>query len=155
MSQPKRGRPRADKTDSQIENTRVELQTDRIEEAHSPNRPPRVPMSSTLKLKFGSVTDDPNYHFRVFSDRDGRIEQAKQAWYEHVKDGNGDNIVRHSGPYTQYLMKIKKKYWDADQLLKQKSLSAKIQEEQKLANDEYVPDGRHHVLQKDDYDPLA
>ena len=157
MNQAKRGRgrPRADKTAAQIDNTRVELETDRIEDAHAPERPARVPMSATLKLEFGSVTDDPNYHFHVFSSRDGRIEQAKQAWYEHVKDHNGDNIVRHSGPHTQFLMKIHKKYWDADQVLKQKGLSAKIQAEQTLAPDEYLPDDRHHVLEKDDYDPLA
>lgn len=150
----KRGRPKANQTASQVENTRVELQTDRIEKAHAPERPARVPMGATLKLEFGSVTDDPDYQFRVFSDRDGRIQQAKQGWWEHVKDENGDNIVRHSGLYTQYLMKIEKKYWDEDQLLKQSKLSDKLRAEQKLARDEYLPDGRHHVLQKDDYDPL-
>lgn len=155
MNKPKRGRPRADKTAKQIENSRVGLEIDRVEQAHSPGRPPRVPMGSSLSLEFGTIVDDPNYHFHVFSDRDGRIDQAKQGWYEHVKDNNGDNIVRHSGPYAQYLMKIHKKYWDEDQKLKQDKQSAKIQGEQTLALDEYLPDDRHHVLQKDDYDPLG
>lgn len=159
MNKPKRarGRPRANKTPTEIENTRVELETDRMEDAHDPQRPPRVPMGATLKLEFGSIAEDSSYHFHVFSDRDGRIEQAKQAWYEHVIDGNGDNVVRHSGPYTQYLMKIPKKLWDEDQELKQRKLSGKLRGEQELAPDEYLPDGRHHVLQKDDddYDPLA
>jgi len=151
----KRGRPRANKTPDEISNSRVELSSDRMAEAHNPKRPARVPMGATLKLSFGSVCDDPKYHFHVFSDRDGRIQQSKQAWYEHVKDENGDNVTRHSGPFTQYLMKVEKKYWDKDQKLKQDRLSAKIQGEQKLAKDEYLPDGRHHVLQKDDYDPLG
>ena len=66
-----------------------------MEEAHKPKRPARVPMGATLKLEFGSITEDPKFHFRVVSDRDGRIQQAKQAWYEHVKDENGDNILYH------------------------------------------------------------
>ena len=54
-------------------------------------------------------------------------------------------------------MKIKKKYWKEDQKLKQDRVSARMQQEQVLAPDEYLPDDRHHVLQKedkDDYDPL-
>ena len=151
----KRGRPRADKTTHQAENSRVGLEQDRVEAAHSPERPARLPMGATLKLEFGNLCDDPKYHFRVISERDGRIEQAKQAWYEHVKDHNGDNVVRHGGQYKQYLMKIEKKYWDQDQQLKQKKLAAKLRQEQVLKADEYIPDGHHHVLQKDDYDPLA
>ncbi len=151
---PKRGRPRADKTGTQVENSRVHLEKSRIEAAHSPNRPPRVPMGATLKLEFGSIVDDSNYKFRVFSDRDGRISQAKQGWWEHVKDDRGDNIVRHVGPNAQYLMKIEKKYWEEDQELKQSKLSDTIKKEQILERDEYLPDGRHHVLQKDDYNPL-
>ena len=151
----RRGRPRANKTNEQIENSRVELETDRKEAAHAPKRPPRVSMGATLKLEFGELTADKNYHYRVFSDRDGRIEQAKAAWYEHVKDHNGNNVVRHAGKYPQYLMRIEKKYWEEDQKLKQDQVSSKLREEQRLAADEYIPDGRHHVLQKDDYDPLA
>ena len=150
-----RGRPRANQTDAQAQNSRVDTQTDPIEAAHSSGRPPRVPMGATLKLEFGSMVDDPNYHFRVFSDHDGRIEQAKQAYYEYVKDSEGSNVARHSGPYTQFRMKIKKEYWVEDQELKQGKLVAKLQQEQKLQKDEYLPDGRHHALQKDEYDPLA
>lgn len=154
MSKAKRGRPRADKTPLQAENSRVHLETDRIEQAHSPERPARVPMGTTLTLEFGSLVADENYHYHVFSDRGGRIAQAKQAWYEHVKDEQGDNVVRHKGPYTQFLMCVEKKYWDQDQELKQEALSARLGKEQELAKGEYLPDGRHHVLQKDDYDPL-
>jgi len=151
---PKRGRPRADKTDSQAANSRVALEIDRIEGAHGAKRPPRVPMGSTLKLEFGNITDDKNYKFRVFSDRDGNISQAEQGWWEHVKDEHGKNIVRHCGPYKQFLMKIEIKYWEEDQILKKDQSLATIQAEQVLSGDEYLPDGRHHVLQKDDYNPL-
>ena len=155
MINPKRGRPAAHLKQSDAENSRVDLELTRDDAAHSASRPPRVPMSATLKLEFPGLCDDPNYHYRVISDRDGRIEQAKQAWYEHVKDHSGNNAVRHAGLYAQYLMKIEKKYWNEDQKLKQDKVSGKLRAEQKLASDEYLPDGRHHALQKDEYDPLA
>jgi len=43
--------------------------------------------------------------------------------------------------------------------LKQDKLSGIIKKQQILERDgeyhEYLPEGRHHVLQKDEYDPLA
>ncbi len=151
----KRGRPRADKTQAQADNSRVDLELDRTEQAHSAKRPPRVAMGASLKLGYHGEMDTENYHYRWVSDRDGRTQQALQAWYEHVKDHNGDNVVRHVGAYAQFLMRVEKKYWDEDQKLKQDKLAAKLQQEQKLKADEYLPDDRHHVLEKDDYDPLA
>ncbi len=150
-----RGRPRADKTQAQADNSRVDLELDRTEQAHSAKRPPRVPMGATLKLDFPGLCDDPNYHYRVISDRAGRIQQGKKAWYEHVKDHDGSNACRHVGEFTQYLMRVEKKYWVEDQELKQKKLAAKLQQEQVLKADDYLPDDRHHVLQKADYDPLS
>ena len=149
-----RGRPSADQTQEQVDNSRVGLEVDRVQEAHSAKRPPRVPMGASLKLDYHGPMD-LNYHYRWISDRDGRIQQAtKQAWYEHVKEGRS-KVVRHVGVYPQYLMRIKKEHWDADQELKQTKLRGKLQKEQVLAQDEYLPDDRHHVLQKDDYDPLS
>jgi hypothetical protein len=150
-----RGRKRNAQTDLQAENSRVDVEVSREDAAHKPKRPPRVSMGATLKLEFGDVVKDPDFHFRVISDRDGRIEQAKQAWYEFALDAQGEKIVRHSGPYAQYLMKIEKKYWDEDQDLKLQKTKAKLSSEQNLQRDEYIPDGRHHVLQKDGYDALA
>ena len=151
MNKPKRGRPVG--SSKQVE--RVGVQTDRIAGAHDTNRPPRVAMGATLNLEFGHIPKDPGYHYRVVADRDGRLEQAQGAWYEFVKDASGSNVVCHKGLHNQYLMRIERKYWDEDQRLKQTQLVGKLQQEQKLATGEYVPDGRSHVLEKDDYDPLA
>jgi hypothetical protein len=52
-------------------------------------------------------------------------------------------------------MRVEKKYWLEDQKLKQDRLVGKLQAEQTLAEGEYVPDGKAHVLEKDEYDPLA
>ncbi len=155
MNKPARGRARNSQTDAKSQESRVDLQQSREDEAHKPERPARVSMGATLKLDFGSLVDDANYHFRVISDRDGRVDQAKQAWYEHVLDATGEKVVRHSGPYTQFLMKIKKEFWVEDQNLKLNKTISTLKAEQKLAPDEYIPDGNHHVLQKDDYDPLG
>lgn len=154
QAQKGRGRTRSDQTTSQAQSSRVEVTQDRAVAAHSADRPARVPMGATLKLSFDHLCGDENYHYRVFSDRDGRIEQAKRAYYEHVVE-DGNNAVRHIGEYKQFLMRIEKRYWKQDQVLKQKRITATLQEEQKLKQDEYLPDGRHHVLEKDEYDPLS
>jgi len=153
-----RGRPRSDKTTTQIANSRVGLEVDRIEEAHSAGRPPRVSMSSGLSLLLPhGLVDESKFHCRWFSEKDGRVLQSYGAYWEHVKDHQGNNIVRHKGLYNMFLMKIDIKYWENDQKLKADKVSATLKKEQTLADDEYVPKGRHHVLQKDndDYDPLA
>ena len=155
MNKPKRARPPANMKQSEIENSRVEISQDRSEAAHSAGRPARQPMGATLNLEFQGLCEDPNYHYRVFDDKPGRIEQAKRGWWEHVKDHEGNNAGR-AGVNRQYLMKIEKKYWDEDQKLKQTKISGMLRDStEKLADGEYLPDDRHHVLQKDDYDPLA
>ena len=151
----KRGRPSNSTKPSAAQNSRVDLTQSREEVAHSPKRPPRVPMGATLKLAFpGLIKDTDKYHYRVYSERDGRLAQALLAWYEHVPDHSGNNAM-HPGFTGQYLMRIPIEYYQADQKLKQDKLAGKIKEEQVLQKDEYLPDGRHHVLQKDEYDPLA
>ena len=77
---------------------------------------------------------------RWFNDQDGRIQRAQGGGYKFVKpeyatslgsgaihQGNTDEgsrvskIVSRSEPIIRaYLMEIKKKYWDADQVLKEK-----------------------------------
>lgn len=155
MNKPKRGRPPGSMKQSEIDDSRVEISQDRDEVAHSAKRPPRQPMGATLNLEFPGLCDDKDYHYRVFDDKPGRIDQAIRGWWEHVKDHQGNNVSR-TGFKSQFLMKIEKKYWDQDQELKQKKISGMLRDStQKLADGEYLPDDRHHALQKDDYDPLA
>ena len=147
-----RGRPRADKTGLQAANRQVESETMRSEE-RKPPRPPRVPMATGLKLEFGKR---PGYVRRLFATKPGRIEQALAAYWEFVLDDTGEKISRPSGEYRLYLMEIEKRYYDEDQELKNKKNLDIMRKEQKLAEGEYLPEGRHHVIQReDDYDPLA
>tara|TARA_R110000744_G_scaffold246942_1_gene363466 strand:- start:30391 stop:30795 length:405 start_codon:yes stop_codon:yes gene_type:complete len=132
-------------------------QQNRTQKAHEPkNRPERVPMGSTAKLGYpSSKMDTEQYQYRWFQDKEGRIDQAKQAWWEQVKEEDGEIVRRASGAFPMFLMRIEKKYWEEDQQLKHQRVIATMQEEQKLSSDEYLPGDKHHVLQKDDYDPLG
>lgn len=128
----------------------------RTDKAHEPaGRPERIPMGSTAKLGYSAhKMDTDQYQYRWFQNKEGRIDQAKQAWWEPVTD-EGEVVTRASGAYPMFLMRIEKKYWVEDQKLKSDRVRATMNEEQKLSSDEYLPGDKHHVLQKDDYDPLG
>lgn len=152
------GRPRADLPPDQIENSRVDLVKDRDEIAHEPDRPARVPMGQTLNLEAGYLDlDMKNFHHRWILEKDGRIHQAKQAYYEHVMDVDGDKVRRHKGLYQQFLMRLPIEHWESDQKLKHDKQSAKLGAElgkEGLRPGEYIPDGKDHIVQKE-IDPLA
>ena len=148
----KRGRPPANKTQEQVDNSRVDIEVSREDVAHSAKRPARVRMAVGQTLNVDNK--DPNYVYRWFKDNPGRIEQAQAAYWDFVKkDGTKD--TRPSGPFTMYLMRIEKKYWEEDQLLKQTAIIDTMKKQNKMEEGEYLPDGHHHALQKDDYDPLT
>ena len=151
-----RGRPAGSKTQAQVENSRVEVEKGRDELAHSSKRPPRVPMVAGQTLNANHLKKS-GYQYRWFSNKnDGaRIESAQQAWWDFVKDASGEKVSRRSGPETLYLMCIEEKYYRDDQKLKQSKIIDTLKKEQFLGKDEYLPDNRHHALQKDDYDPMA
>lgn len=159
MTRPKgsknvRGRPTAGKADSQLQNTQMAMSETR-EEQREPKRPARVSMTQGLKLEYASKDDD--YHYAWIQDRDGQVDRALQAYYE-FELVEGEKVTRASGAYPLFLMKLENQYWEEDQKLKHDKTVAKIQGEQVLAADEYIPgaqDGRKHVLERDDYDPLA
>lgn len=117
-------------------------------------RAPRVPMSAGGKLGLDG-TESPEFYYRWVQDRDGNVEQALQAWYEFDLDSSGNKKERASGPYKLYRMKLPMQHRLDDEKLKLKACQAKIAEEQKLGKEEYLPDDRHHAIQKDEYDPLA
>ena len=98
--------------------------------AHSTKRPARVAMGQAdLILTVPSRYLDPNKYHRFIADRDGRVDKAKEAWYEFVTDENGVNIVRSSKGTKMYLMALDKQYRDDDVKLKQKQYRASINQE--------------------------
>lgn len=151
-----RGRGTGGMTQEQADNSRVGIEQSRPDAAHKRERAPRVAMVAGQALNAEHLKK-PGFKYRWFSDKNegSRLAQAQAAWWDFVKEENGEKVSRRSGPETLFLMEIEEKYWNDDQKLKAQRIIDTIKKEQILAKDEYLPDGRHHALQKDDYDPLA
>ena len=112
----------------------------REETAHSSNRPARIPMSNMKKLDVPLSLMEEGYYYRWFQDKDGRISQAKEAYYEHVVDEQSNNYYRSSGLYGMYLMKLPQKYRDEDNKLKKARVAATLESETNIGPGEYAPD---------------
>ena len=103
----------------------------------------RTPVSgyrSVLSLS----NQDPAYHYRWVNDLEGRIEIFRNGGYEHVitKDGGevgtkrvgtatniGTNVSKPVGQgVTAYLMRIKKEWYEQDQLDKLKLIKEQERE---------------------------
>ncbi len=151
--QPVRGRPTNTMTAAEIATARVQT-TPAREDKNEPDRPVRVPMSAGKRLEYTQL--DPDYYYRWMSDKDGRLDQAKQAGYSFAVNEQDQQIMRQSGPNRLFLMKLPMKYRIEDEAAKQARVVETLKKENQLANDEYLPEGRKHALQReaDDYDPL-
>ena len=112
----------------------------REEAAHSSGRPPRISMSNMKKLDIPESLKESGFYYRWFQDRDGRINQAKAAYYESVVDEQGNNYTRASGPYTMHLMRLPQEYRDEDNRLKKKRVAATLEAEAQIGANEYAPD---------------
>ena len=110
------------------------------EAAHSAGRPPRISMSNMKKLEVPPGLLEEGYYYYWFQDKDGRISQAKAAYYEHVIDEQGNNYSRASGPYTMLLMRLPQQYRDEDNALKKKRVLATLEAEAQIGHNEYAPD---------------
>jgi len=120
-----------------------------------PQRPERVPMGQGQKLKFPQY-EDPNYKLRLISSKPGRLAEAEGAWWEYVKDGDGNKVTVPSGQYPLHLMRIPIEYWTEDQKAKQARNIETLNNESKLSQGEYSPNENGHAIQRDgEFDPLA
>lgn len=140
-----RNRSGAGKTDTQKANAREGVELSREEKAHNNNaRPKRMSLHAARQLDARPLE---GYTQRWFSDRNGRIERVKAAWWEHVTDEHGNPIFRHSGPDKLYLMRLPKEYWEEDQELKKKKVISTMWENtEHLEPGEYRPDDRKQVV---------
>lgn len=112
----------------------------REETAHSAGRPPRISMSNMKMLEVPPSLLEEGYYYRWFQDKDGRISQAKAAYYEHVIDEQGNNFSRSKGPYSMLLMRLPQQYRDEDNILKKKRVLATLEQEAQIGHNEYAPD---------------
>ena len=120
--------------------------------AHKPKqRPERVPMSAGNKLHIPEHLKEDGYFYYWAIDRKGAIEQMEAAWYERVKDDRGEDLTVPGGKgETHYAMKIKQEYYDEDiAKQQQRNIDATTKMAQKLNEDEYVPQGRQNVMERE------
>lgn len=134
-----RGKTGADAIPAMQENS---VAGSREEAAHSSGRPPRISMSNMKKLEIPESLKEEGFYYRWFQDRDGRIAQAKSAYYEHVADEQGNNYCRPSGPYMLHLMRLKQEYRDKDLVLKKARVQATLEAEAGIGAGEYAPDSK-------------
>jgi len=108
--------------------------------AHSSGRPERISMQNMKKLEIPPNLMEKGFYHRWFQDRDGRISQARAAYYEHVVDEQGNNLSCQSGPYTMYAMRLPIQYRDEDLKLKKERVAATLDLEAQIGQMEYAPD---------------
>lgn len=97
-------------------------------------RPSRQIM--TRRNRLNVKNRDPNYHYRIFTDIDDRIDAAKAAGYEldtenasltdsrvDVPHGMGAATVSVGAGRKGVLMRIRKDWFQEDQALKQKEIN--------------------------------
>ena len=136
----KRGRTASDLPPAQAMSEKGLTAGSRDETAHSSGRPKRISMTNMKKLDISSDLLEDGYYYRWFKDGDGRVEQAKGAYYDHVTDDQGNNILRNYKGATLYLMRLEQQYRDEDNRLKKKRVAATLEAEAAIAPGEYAPD---------------
>ena len=114
----------------------------REDAAHSSGRPERISMSNMKKLEIPEGIKEEGFYYRWFQDRDGRLNQAKAAYYQPVVDEQGNSYTRNSGPYTLHLMRLPQQYRDEDNQLKKQRVAATLEAEAHIGQGEYAPDSK-------------
>jgi hypothetical protein len=102
----------------------------REELAHGKDRAPRRPMGSGADMNLyvdEKYTSNKDYYYRFILDNDrGRMQKAKDAYYDFVTDENGVNITVNSGNRKFFLMSLHKKWRAEDDALKAKKYNAML-----------------------------
>jgi hypothetical protein len=128
------------------------MSNSRTQNAHQNKaRPERIPMSAGNKLHIPEQLKEEGYFYYWAVDRKGMIEQMEAAWYERVKNERGEDLTVPAGKgETHYCMKIKQEYHDEDiEKQQQRNIDATAKMAQKLNEDEYIPQGRQNVMERE------
>ena len=126
--------------------------TSRTNKAHeNKQRPARVPMTGGNKLTIPEHLKREGYQYYWAIDRKGMIEQMEAAWWEKVKNDEGEFLTVPAGAgETHYAMCIEQKYYDEDMARQQKqNIETTNKQAQLLGEDEYVPQGRSKVTERE------
>jgi len=126
----------------------------RDDKAHSAKRrPARIKLGQGSKLALAErYATDKTKHYHLFLDNPGELEGAESAWYDFVKDENGEKIKIPAGNgLTHYLMCIPKKLYDEDMADQQKMVTETTKQNVKVnqAAGNYSPEGHDAVVTRD------
>lgn len=132
----------------------------REQDAREPKRPPRQLMSQGMNLDVDeSLLDRENFSYRWFAeykDKGGRISQAKAAYWEHVTDAAGSNITRNGGGGdAMYFMQLPMQYHKEDLELKKRRVQATMDEQYRVGEGQYIPEGNKSVINRENSDDIA
>ena len=121
--------------------------TESVDVHENTSRPQRVSVGARLQkldMISSSFPLGPEWHkCWVEDDNKGNFEKFHRAWYEPIRDENGDLITFPSGPYRMVLMKVLTKYYLEDQELLAKENSTRIVKQIALGPNEYAPGETH------------
>lgn len=139
--QPRRGRPPKYQEVAQAAGVPSEPQA---------ARPARRKPFGSMEQKL-AYAERPGFHRHWFNDVPGRIDRAKEAGYENVKDKDGNVVVRNvgiadgGGPLRAYLMEIPQEWYQEDMKAQQNLIDEREQQikrgelEAKEGDGRYVP----------------
>ena len=122
-------------------------QTSRDDKAHSvAKRPARVPMSAALKLDYAKRE---GFRRSWELDDGSKLDIRVAAWWEFVKDENGNNITRSAGGGKDlYLMEIKEEYYQEDDDKFQAENDQIMRQIEQPSMDEYVPATQKSIIER-------
>lgn len=128
----------------------------RDDKAHSAKkRPARIKLGQGSKLSlFDSYSTDKNKHYYGFLDKPGELESAVAAYYDFVKDDNGEKVKLPAGNgLTHYLMCIPKELYEEDMNDQQKLITAATKVKAKVDTGDvaknYSPEGHDAMVTRD------
>lgn len=115
----------------------------------------RIPMYKRKRLKGVALTNEKDYHYHCFTDKDGNVERALEAGYQFVDEvrekgqRNAQEPSRFGRVFCQdvgngqigYTMRIPKEWYVEDQAAKQKRLD----EKDRVMGRDRLPDEARHL----------
>lgn len=149
-----RQRPAADMTERDMEQSGLSLDP-REKSAHESDRPKRVLMHGAMKLSIPANLIKPDHTARWASGRDSRIQQMNGAYWEHIKDSDGNNMTRQSGPHLLYAMQLHNQYVEEDKALKRAKIAARINKEAAVGANEYTNHSGNSAISVESANPHA
>jgi hypothetical protein len=115
-------------------------------------RPERIPLGQGSKLSVADQYIRDGFHCHLFLDNPGELESAERAYYEFVKDDQGEKVSMPAGNgRTHFLMEISNEYYNQDMANQQKMVTDTTRQNiaiNKRAG-EYSPEGHKTSVTRD------